>query len=263
VPKPPAWTDEAALVDYVNQAIIHLINNPGSEAYGVSTIPRSVAADWLAKAWETIPVKLNLAHYRFVESEAVDAAVKGGNCTRLAWLLDPRHPLNGQGMEPALRTTLAPSTYALIAEILSGRRKRPKHRPRLSEHERRMINPIHDAADEVAGVQCFLRSWYPEQTEKQIYDRALYVIASRHQVKLETLDIYLKRSKGDHRRPMHHPRRKVPGVERMSRAWYVEQMVNQIIDRALHLVASRHQVKSETLEPAADASSQAGSQKRS
>jgi hypothetical protein len=234
VPKPPAWKDEAALVDYVSEAIIDLINNPGSQAYGLSALPRSVAADWLAKGWETIPIKLGPTCYRLFESEAVNAA-EDGNYKRLAWLLDPKHPLNDKGMAPALRTALAPSTYALIADILSGRRKRPKRRPKLSEHERRMMNPIHNAADEVPGIQRILRAWYPKQTEKQIYDRALYVVASRHQVKLETLGAYLKRSKDDHRRPMHHPRLKVPGAERTSRALEIMQMVNQILDRALYL----------------------------
>ena len=247
--KPPAWKDEAALVDYVNQAINALLSDPGRSGaeYGVPALPRSVAANWVAKAIETLPVKLNLATFQFVENEAVDAAVKGGNYMPLAWLLDPTHPLNDQRMKPALCTALAPSTYALIADILSGRRKRPKHRPRLSEHERRMINPIHDAVDEVPGVEGMLRAWYPGQTAKQIYDRALYVVATRHEVKLEALDAYLKRPKSDHRRPMHHPSWKIPGVEGMSGAWYAEQMVKQILSRALYLVASSRQ-KSETLE---------------
>jgi len=234
VPKPPAWKDEAALVGYVKDAIIDLIDNPGSQAYGVSALPRSVAGDWLAKAWETIPIKLGPAWYRLLESEAVDAA-EGGNYERLAWLLDPRHPLNDKGMAPALRTALAPSTYTLIADILSGRRKRPKRRPRLSEHERRLMNPIHDAADEVPGIQRILRAWYPKQTKKQIYDRALYVVASRRQVKLETLDVHLKRSKDDHRRAMHHTRPKVPGAERMSRTEAIMRMLSQILDRGLYL----------------------------
>jgi hypothetical protein len=222
------------LVGYVNDAIIDLIDNPGSQAYGVSALPRSVAGDWLAKAWETIPIKLGPAWYRLLESEAVDAA-EGGNYERLAWLLDPRHPLNDKGMAPALRTALAPSTYTLIADILSGRRKRPKRRPRLSEHERRLMNPIHDAADEVPGIQRILRAWYPKQTKKQIYDRALYVVASRRQVKLETLDVHLKRSKDDHRRAMHHTRPKVPGAERMSRTEAIMRMLSQILDRGLYL----------------------------
>ena len=236
MPKPPAWKDEAALVDYVNQAITALLSDPGVSGaeYGVPALPRSVAAEWLARAWENIPIKLGPAYYQLFESVAVDAA-EGGNYERLAWLLDPKHPLNHEGMVSALRTALAPSTYALIADILSGRRKRPKRRPRLSEHERRMRNPIHNAADEVPGIQRILRAWYPKQTKKQIYDRALYVVASRHQVKSETLDVYLKRSKDDHRRPMHHPRLKVPGAERTSRALEIMRMVNQILDRALYL----------------------------
>ena len=47
MPKPPAWKDEAALVGYVNEAIIDLIDNPGSQAYGVSALPsRSPATGW-------------------------------------------------------------------------------------------------------------------------------------------------------------------------------------------------------------------------
>jgi hypothetical protein len=241
VPKPPAWKAEAALVEYVNQAITALLSDPGISGveYGVPALPRSIAAEWLAKAMEYKPVKFGLETYRFIESEAVDAAVKGGNYKPLAWLLDPKNPLNNQRMEPALRTKLAPTTYALLAEIVSGLRKRPKHRPRLTEHERRMNNPIHDAVDEVPGIEGMLRAWYPDRTAKDIYDRALYVVASRHQVTLEALDAYLKRSVGDHRRPMHHPSWKVARVEPMQRAWHVEQMVKEIYYRALCLVAKR------------------------
>jgi hypothetical protein len=239
VPKPPAWKDEAALVEYVNQAITALLRDPGISGveYGVPALPRSIAADWLAKAMEYKPVKFGLETYRFIESEAVDEAVKNGNYKPLAWLLDPKNPLNNQRMEPALRTTLAPTTYALIAEIVSGLRKRPKHRPSLTEYERRMNNPIHDAVDEVPGVEGMLRAWYPDRTAKDIYDRALYVVAIRHSVPLEALDAYLKRSQGDHRRPMLHPSRKVPRIEPMPRTWHVEQMVKQIYYRALYLVA--------------------------
>jgi hypothetical protein len=253
VPKPPAWKDEAALVDYVNQAITALLSDPGISGaeYGVPALPRSVAAEWLAKAMGDNLIKIGLETYRFIENEAVDAAMNGGNYRPLAWLLDPKNPLNNQRMEPALRTALAPTTYALIADILSGRGKRPEHRPRLTERERRMKNPIHDAADEVPGVERMLCAWYPDQKAEQIYDRALYVVASRHPVKLEALDAYLKRSKGDHRRPMHHPSWEVPRVEPMSRVWHVEQMVKQICYRALYLVASRQQVKSETSDPEA------------
>jgi hypothetical protein len=94
-----------------------------------------------------------------------------------------------------------------------------------------------------------LRAWYPDRTAKDIYDRALYVVASRHRVPLEALDTYLKRSQGDHRWPMLHPSWKDPRTEPMSRTWHVEQMVKQIYYRALYLVASRQQVKSETSDP--------------
>jgi hypothetical protein len=253
VPKPPAWKDEAALVDYVNQAITALLSDPGISGieYGVPALRRSVVADWLAKAMDYKLVEFGLETYQFIESEAVDAAMKDGNYMPLAWLLDPKNPFNNQPMEPALRTALAPTTYALIADILSGRRKGPKHRPRLTERERRMINPIHDAADEVPGIEGMLRVWYPDQKAKQIYDRALYVVASRRQVNLEALDAYLKRSTGDHRRPMHHPSGEAPRDEPMLRLWHIERMVKQICYRALYLVASRQQAKPETSDPEA------------
>jgi hypothetical protein len=251
VPKPPAWKDDTALVDYVNEAITALLSDPGISGaeYEVPAIPRSIAADWLVKAMEYKPVKFGLETYRFIESEAVDAAIKGGNYKPLAWLLDPKNPLNNQRMEPALRSTLAPTTLALIADIVSGRRKRPKRRPRQTERERRVNNPIHDAADEVPGVEGMLRKWYPDQTAKDVYDRALYVVASRHRVNLEALNTYLERSKGDHRRPMHHPSWKTPQVGSMSLAWQAELMVKQICYRALYLIADRQQVKSEASDP--------------
>ena len=219
--------------------------------YGVPALPGSVVADWLAKAMEHTLVKFGLETYQFIESEAVDAAEQEGNYKPLAWLLDPKNPLNNQRMEPALCSTLAPTTYALIADIVSGRRKRPKHRPRLTERERRKDNPIHDAADEVPGVKGMLRAWYPDQTATQIHDRALYVVAERHQVNLEELDAYLKRPTGDHRRPMHHPSWKDPQVEPISRVWHLEQMMKQIWYRALYLIASQQQAKSETSDPEA------------
>lgn len=253
MPNPPAWKDEAALVEYVNEAFTALLRDPGISGaeYRVPALPRSVAAEWMAKVMEHRPVKFGLETYRFIESEAVDAAEKEGNYKPLAWLVDPKNPLNNQRMEPSLRSTLAPTTHALIADVVSGRRKRPKRRPRLTERERRMNNPIHDAADDVRGVEGMLRAWYPDQTATQIHDRALYVAANRHRVNIEELDAYLKRPTGDHRRPMHHPGRKDAQVEPMSRVRRVEQMINQICYRAVYLIAGQQQVKSETSDPEA------------
>ena len=102
MPKPPAWKDEAALVDYVNQAITALLSDPGISGteYGVPALPRTVLADWLAKAMDYKLVKFGLETYQFIESEAVDAAMKDGNYMPLAWLLDPKNPFNNQPMEP-------------------------------------------------------------------------------------------------------------------------------------------------------------------
>jgi hypothetical protein len=193
VAKPPNWKDQRALVDYVTQAINDLLD--------VTNDWDKLCAEYGLEKWpfyneSYVP---RILTWDVLESEAVEAA-EGGNYGPLAKLLDSTHPLNHPEINPPIRASLAPSTYALIANILSGRRKKPAHRPKLTEIERRAINPIHGAADEVPKVERMLRAWYPEQTAKQIYDRALYVVSCRHKMKSETLATHLRRSKGDHRR---------------------------------------------------------------
>lgn len=138
----PDWKDEDALVDYVKQVISDLLLGPDPEGskckYGVWPFEFHSGI----KTWDML------------ESEAV-AAAEGGNYAPLAELLDSRHPLNNHQNKPPICSALKPSTYALIGDILSGRRKKPG-RPKLTEFQRRMINPIHNAADDVhvVGVCC-------------------------------------------------------------------------------------------------------------
>lgn len=191
--KLPDWKDESELTNYVTRAIEDLLD--------VSKDWDKLCADYGLERWpfyndDYVP---RIQPWDMLESEAVEAA-EGGNYGPLAELLDPKHPLNHPQINPPIRVSLAASTYALIADILSGRRKKPAHRPKLTEIERRAINPIHEAADEVHAVQRMLRAWYPEQTAQQIYSRTLEIVACRHKVKSETLAAHLKRSKGDRRR---------------------------------------------------------------
>jgi hypothetical protein len=193
VPKPANWKDEGKLVDYVTRAIDDLLD--------VNKDWDKLCAECGLERWpfydETYVPKI--ITWEMLENEAVQAA-EGGNYAPLAQPLDPKHPLNHPEAKPPIRASLAPSTYTLIADILSGRRKKPTHRPKLTEIERRAINPIHGAVDEVPAVERMLRVWYPDKTANQIYDRALSVVARRHNMKLETLAAHLKRSKGDRRR---------------------------------------------------------------
>jgi hypothetical protein len=193
VPKPPNWKDEGKLVGYVTRAIDDFLD--------VNKDWDKLCAEYGLERWpfydETDVPKI--ITWEMLENEAVQAA-EGGNYAPLAELLDPKHPLNHPEIKPPIRASLAPRTYALIADILSGRRKKPAHRPKLTEIERRAINPIHGASDEVPAVERMLRAWYPDHTANQIYDRALSAVARRHNMELETLAAHLKRSKGDRRR---------------------------------------------------------------
>jgi hypothetical protein len=194
VAKPPDWKDEAGLTNFVSQAITDLLNDPQSKhEYGLDVWPFEYDGPRIV-TWEML------------ESEAV-AAAKDGNYDPLAQLLDPGHPLNNPPNDPPIRAALAPSTYALIADILRGRRKKPERRPKLTESQRRKLNPIHDAADEVPVVERMLRAWYPKRTTREIHRRALYVVARRHNVWSKTLNTYLRRPPDDHRRPTSHPKR--------------------------------------------------------
>jgi hypothetical protein len=185
-PKLPRWKDETGLVAFVNQAIIDLLNDPEDiSKYGL-------------KQWPFEDRGIGIVTWEMLESEAVDAA-EGGNYAPLAKLFDPKHPLNHPDIKPPICASLTPKTYALVFDILSGRKK-PAHRPKLTDIERRAINPIHDAADEVPVVERMLHTWYPDQTANEIYNRTLYVVAHRHQVRPETLAAHLKRSRGDRRR---------------------------------------------------------------
>jgi len=186
-PKLPHWKDEAGLVAFVDQAIIDLLRDPEDiSRYGLKQWPCEVRGT-------------GIVTWKMLESEAVEAAMNG-NYAPLAELLNPTHPLNRPEIKPPICASLQPSTYALVADILLGRQKKPSHRPKLTEIERRAINPIHGAADEIPVVERMLRAWYPEKTAGQIYAQALSVVARRHNMKSETLAAHLKRSKGDHRR---------------------------------------------------------------
>jgi hypothetical protein len=206
-PKFPAWTDEMAVVDYVSRAINCLLNDPDNiDQYGLAIdrlfdkLPSKVARAWLAQFVRAgiVSTEANQQVIAGIENEAVQAANEG-NYFPLGCLTDPTHPLNSI-MTPPIRTMLAPSTYALITEVLYGRRIKPKHRPRLTDTQRRAQNPIHDAADAVPMVESLLRQWYPEQTAGAIHERALHVVAYSHKVPLERLIGYLRRSKADRRR---------------------------------------------------------------
>lgn len=154
-----------------------------------------------------------------LEAEAVRLA-DGGNFGELAKLLRARHPLNADelakdpcdrldfhGFMPSytllpkgqIRSSLAPSTYELIADILTGKHKK-WGRPLAAAEDRRKMTPAHDAADLVPMIEDILRQAYPNQNSTQIKDRAIRIAARRMQTTPQKLRNLRTRKPSDRRR---------------------------------------------------------------
>jgi hypothetical protein len=101
---------------------------------------------------------------------------------------------------------MEPSTRKLMAEFMTGDRnpqtgrKAGRGRPKMTREERRKINPIHRAADEVAVLRQRLHQLYPMQSAITVRKRAIDLAAKRTGAALETLRRHLRRPKNDRRR---------------------------------------------------------------
>lgn len=150
----------------------------------------------------------------YAEREALDAWRRGDR-KPLASLVDPDDriidiALKKQG-RPALRKDrpirrrLSAETWTIIRDSLLGKLPGKRGRPKLTAEERRILNPIHDAADSVLAIERILRQHYQNQPASQVKDRA-YALAE----KLNGIDNpqsagskvrdYLNSSKKDRRR---------------------------------------------------------------
>jgi hypothetical protein len=192
VPPVPRWDDETAVTDYVRRLIDQSrgskYNNSRNRLFG-------------RLLFNSLTRRVDLPRIIEIESERAIAAAKQGNYLPLARLLESKHPLNDAHYRMELRRALPVKAYDLIGSILSGQLKRPTHRPKLTDEERRASTPVHNAADDFRVAKAVLPRLYPEQSPGQIHDRAVSVAAKMHKVGIETLRGYLKRSKSDRRRP--------------------------------------------------------------
>ena len=116
------------------------------------------------------------------ESEAIEAA-RQGNFKLLGYLMDPR-----QSVYRPQR--LSPKSEALIAARLQGESKAKRGKPKQTEARRRLSNPVHAAADEVAIIENILRQHYPKQ--RGIRERAIDIAAARANISRERLAEHLK-----------------------------------------------------------------------
>jgi hypothetical protein len=154
-----------------------------------------------------------------LEAEAVSLAERG-NYGPLAALLRERHPLNAEelaeepcdrndfhGFMPSyallpkgqIRSSLAPGTYELIADILTGEHKK-RGRPPAAAGDRRKMTPVHDAADLLPMIEDILRWAYPDQNSNQIKDRAMLIAARGKRVTTKKLRNLTRRKPSDRRR---------------------------------------------------------------
>jgi hypothetical protein len=165
---PPAWADEKGLALWVNKVrddqaecdLVMLRNTPNLEVI-VTKVEARASREGMRY----------LNHYLFC-----------------------RHPVN---LYPGLLGP--PVNEAPVAERFSESRT-SRGRPKMEAWKRRLINPIHDAADDFREIQRILRLNYPNQSRGQIYDQALYITSDRCGVRPETLDNHLRRSRRDRRR---------------------------------------------------------------
>jgi Asp-tRNA(Asn)/Glu-tRNA(Gln) amidotransferase B subunit len=135
------WNDDDALADWVGQQL--------------PQPPR----DWLVMPWHEWWGAPFTQQDR--EREAVDEARKG-NFKLLAALMQQNVSLSKQAR-------------ALVADRLLGGKAKTRGRPRQTVTQRRVRNPIHDAAALVPIIEKFLRQHFPKQ--RGYRDRAIDVAA--------------------------------------------------------------------------------------
>jgi hypothetical protein len=135
------------------------------------------------------------------EQMAVEAATRG-DPSKLADLIDAWVTVRDQRIEPN-PVEIAPATWKLVVEFLRGKRSlttgrhrddEQRGRPRMSVEERFRQTPTHDAALEFPAVKLVLKAEYPDHA-RYIHQRALDVVARRHNVDRNTLAEHLNRGR--------------------------------------------------------------------
>ncbi|WFU55710.1 hypothetical protein QA639_40285 [Bradyrhizobium pachyrhizi] len=203
--KPADWKNDDAVLDYIKGILDAVVRDSSEDPELFRLHPKSVWAERKLKVHK-------------LEDEAVEFA-EAGNYKLLAALLRKNHPANDESLDVApwdrddfhgamlpsgpvgtIRSNLSPSTYELIADILDGTHRKPKHRPPASPDERRAMTRAHDAADWVPVIKAILQKAYPNQANSQIYDRAVWASARLNGIRPQRLQGLLGRPKSDRRR---------------------------------------------------------------
>jgi hypothetical protein len=172
-PKPPRWSDEKAVAEFVAE----VIDDREAEAEYQAEMDGAYYQDHIPAF--TVAELAGSADNRAAEEKYVVTVALDGNLEPLIEFLC--NPYN-----VSFRLSLAPSTRHLIVEFLTGARSlhtgKPKGqpgRPKMSEEKRRASNPIHDAAGEFPLIKKILKQYYPTQSAGHINDRAEAIAQKR------------------------------------------------------------------------------------
>jgi hypothetical protein len=134
------------------------------------------------------------ADMRRDEQEAVEAAERG-DPRKLADLIERWRVYADSGAEPN-PVVISVATWKLVVEFLRGKRKRKRGRPRMSAEERTRLTATHDAALEFPAVKLVLKREYRgDESARNIHERALDVVARRHNMNPSTLANHLNRAR--------------------------------------------------------------------
>jgi hypothetical protein len=87
-----------------------------------------------------------------------------------------------------------------LQDLIRGKRKKRGERGPASKHRRFWTNSVHVAVLILPGIEDALRMVYPEQSSRDIRDRALLVAEDMTGAKVKTITNYLSRPKKDRRR---------------------------------------------------------------
>ncbi|MCS3521849.1 hypothetical protein [Bradyrhizobium elkanii] len=175
--KPPAawplWTDEDAVYARVQ---------------GELQEPDRLDALFVAENWDLMPDRTwadirreGAQRARGREQEALDAWRRGDR-KPLGELVNPdddsfNEMLERLGRPPLRKDRLisrqfSAETWAIIRDSLLGKLSGKRGRPKMTNEERREHNPLHDAADMVPSIESILHQRYPDQSARQLKDRA-------------------------------------------------------------------------------------------
>jgi len=180
----PKWSDEAGVAKLVADELARLARVMARARFGEfdASIPEADKP---------------LLRLKRTEEIAACAARYQGNLTPLAELLRS---------EPFIEQLLSgvqwleSETRAYLIDVLNGKVKAKRGRPRMTPPQRRAANPIHNAMDEFRQIKWHLSRLYPTQSATTVRDRALEIAAKRAGVMAESLRRHLSRAHNDRRR---------------------------------------------------------------